>query len=213
MAFLITFLEKFLMAKFKAELSADLLKELNSFLKEEGLTGTAFLKLAIQAKKKLISHGSRSKSVSKTNKKKSAGTSVTKKTSPAKKTAAERKSDRVKKPSTTGKAGSLAQSASKKAAPLENAVVKKTAAAEKKGFVRKNEVIPSTTTISSTQKKILETNRKLYDRFVEQAGKKRMGLQAYAKKIGLDLKEIERIRTEKAIRFVPKLKDALEINR
>jgi len=32
----------------------------------------------------------------------------------------------------------------------------------------------------------------------------------YAQKMGLDLKKIERIKTNKAVNFVPKLKDALE---
>ncbi|MBF0288497.1 MAG: hypothetical protein HQM14_11830 [SAR324 cluster bacterium] len=64
-------------------------------------------------------------------------------------------------------------------------------------------------TMPSTVNTILEINEKLYHRFEVQADENNMSLAKYAKKLGLTLKEIKRIKTEKCIQFVPKLKAAL----
>ncbi len=56
---------------------------------------------------------------------------------------------------------------------------------------------------------ILETNQKLYQVFVSQAEEHKMSLAKYARKLGFALKEVEKIKTDKCILFVPRLKAAL----
>ncbi len=116
------------MAKFNAEIPTKLQKDLYSFLDNEGLTETEFLKLAIQAKKKLLAPGSRPKSKSVTKK--------VKKTAPAKKAPAKKVTPAKKAPAkkaaakkvTPAKKAPAKKAAAKKVTPAKKAPAKKTAA-------------------------------------------------------------------------------------
>lgn len=95
----------------------------------------------------------------------------------------------------------------KKKAVAKKAVPKKKAPAKKKTESVKKSGKPAA---ANSMGKIIETNIKLYNRFADQARSKKVSLQTYAKRLGLDLKKVEKVRRDKSIAFIPKLKEALD---
>ncbi len=157
------------MAKFKAEITSELRKELETFLEDQDMTKADFLRLAIRAKDYLVASESDI-----------ASSVVDDDDIDDERAAIKEEVEALVRRTAARKAAR--RSASRRAEPLR----------------------------SSSLDKIIETNRKLYDRFLTQAEMRGLNQKEYAEKLGFSLKQIQRIKVEKAISFVPKLKAALD---
>jgi hypothetical protein len=176
------------MPKFKAEITKDLQQDLNVFLDNLEMTRAEFLKLAIKAREYLVSNTSQLGAVG-PNLLDAAQTKL----APLKEEAERRIEDLKSLRKSTNAAVSKK---SAKASGASKSVVKSAAKAK--------------ASAEGSFDKILSTNQKVFERFVDQAKASGMTYKAYAESLGFKIHQVQRIKSEKAISFVPKLKAALD---
>ena len=190
------------MPHFKAEVTSEMKKELEKFLEKFDLTKAEFLRLAINYKEQMLlsiqeelhtkgivarvqalQHPSRK--VSSPSRSSSAISKKAQSTLIKKK-----KKKKVQSPEITTK-------------PDSSMLEKKTPAPP---------MIPESSSMQETFETMqvtLETNRKLFETFRQQAKAKGLTQQQYARKLRLDLVKIRNIKSSKSIDFIPKLEQKL----
>lgn len=189
------------MPHFKAEVTSEMKKELEKFLEKFDLTKAEFLRLAINYKEQMLL---------------SIQEELHTKGIVARVQALQHPSRNASPPSRSSSAiskkaqSTLIKKKKKKKVPSAEITTKPSSSMLKKKTLDTpiEQSSPEQETFETMQV-TLETNRKLFETFRQQAKAKGLTQQQYARKLRLDLVKIRNIKNSKSIDFIPKLEQKL----